>query len=226
MNKTSTVTAGGTVLALDGGTLELTADGVTVSANPDRNYFRLDAGGGTFSVGEGLVHRIAMPVKGSGALTKTGAGVLRLAKVVDRQADDDASETSDAAAQWTGGTCVAEGVLDIGGEAVDLGAFTGGGTVSNGTVTCSLELADAGAALPTFSDVSFARVNVVFSGASEPAVGTSLALARLSGSAAAAGLSNWHAPRGLRAASVAFSLRDGVVYADIVDKRGLLLIVR
>ena len=227
VTKTSSVTAGGTVVALDGGTVELVAGGVSQSANPDRNYFRLDAGGGNFSVGEGLVHRIAMPVKGDGALTKTGAGVLRLAKVVDRQADDAVTETSEPAAQWTGGTCVAGGTLDLGGETVALGNLSGGGVVSNGTVSCTISVAaDGTSAVPTFAAATLAKVRVsVDTSAGEPSVGDEIPVAAI-GPGVVCDVSSWTLSPRLAKVSANFVERGGMVVAQMVSKKGVVLLVR
>ena len=226
VTSTSSVTAGGTVVALDGGTLELVAGGISQSANPDRNYFRLDEGGGTISVGEGLVHRIAMPVKGSGCLTKAGAGVLRLARVVDRQADDDITELAYSAVQWTGGTCVAAGTLDLGGETVDLGTLSGGGVVSNGTVFCAISVAaDGSSPVPTFVDATLATVRVTIdTTAGEPRVGDVIAVARI-GDGVTTDVGSWRISPRLTTAAVDFVVADGVVSARVVDKRGFTLIV-
>lgn len=227
VTKTSSVTAGGTVVALDGGTVELVAGGVSQSANPDRNYFRLDACGGTFSVGEGLVHRIAMPVKGVGSLTKAGAGVLRLAKVVDRQAGDAVTETSEPAAQWTGGTCVAGGTLDLGGETVGLGNLSGGGVVSNGTVSCTISVAaDGTSAVPTFAAATLAKVRVsVDTSAGEPSVGDEIPVAAI-GPGVVCDVSSWTLSPRLAKASAQFVMHGGMAYARIVNKRGLLILVQ
>ena len=225
--KTSEVIAGGTAIALDGGTVEFLASGVTQSANPDRNLFRLDDGGGVFEVGAGLTHRIAMPVTGAGALVKSGEGTLRIAKVVDRQADDAVSELADSAVQWTGGTRVVSGVLDLGGGVADLGVLSGGGTVSNGTVSCTISVSsDETSPIPEFADVVMSDVKVVFDIADgEPAVGESIPVARL-GNGAVADLLKWRDTPRLKTVAAKFREQDGVVYADIVFKPKFRVIVR
>jgi hypothetical protein len=227
VNKTTEIVAGGTVFALDGGTMEFLADGITQSANPDRNMFRLDALGGVFQVGVGLTHRIAMPVTGAGALTKAGEGTLRIAKVLDRQADDAVTESSDCAVQWTGGTRILSGVLDLGGCAADLGVLSGGGTVANGTVDCKISVsADGMSPVPEFVDVVLDDVSVGFDGGEgELAVGDSIPVAKL-GNGVVANVSKWRVAPRLKTVAVEFRLADGVVYADIVFKPKFRVIVR
>ena len=153
--------------------------------------------------------------------------MLRLAKVVDRQADDAVTETSEPAAQWTGGTCVAGGTLDLGGETVALGNLSGGGVVSNGTVSCTISVAaDGTSAVPTFAAATLAKVRVsVDTSSGEPSVGEEIPVAAI-GPGVVCDVSSWTLSPRLAKVSANFVERGGMVVAQMVSKKGVVLLVR
>ena len=206
-------------LVFDGGILELTK-GVAVLktiafTKPEYQGFVSQGAGMTISVGAEIVHTLATPVRGAGSVTKTGAGTLTLAAVSDEG----------CVFRQTGATLVSEGVLDLGGTTQTFAALGGaGGTVQNGTVKGAL-LATVGA---TVDDVPVIGANVAFSSVKlavageAPAVGMKIPVAR-GVSAVPSGLN----PRSTdRQFGVTYTVEDGVLYATLGPKFGLMLIVR
>ena len=163
-------------------------------------------------LGDGIAHTFATPFRGPGDVTKTGAGMMTLAAVAD----------GGGVFRQTGATIVAEGVLDLGGTAQTFAALGGAGTVRNGTVKGAL-LATVGAtgdAVPTFENVTFANVKVAVAGDGAE-VGTRIPLAKAS--AVPAGLLGKTTDK---AHTVAYSVEDGVLYATLGPKSGMMVIVR
>ena len=204
-------------LVFDGGVLEMTSDGVaaheaTTFAKPECQGFTSEGDGMEVQLGDGVVHTFATPFRGAGDVTKTGAGTMALAAVAD----------GNGVFRQTGATVVAEGVLDLGGTAQTFAALGGAGTVRNGTVKGAL-LATVGAsadAVPTFENVTFANVKVAVAGDGAE-VGTRIPLAKAS--AVPAGLLGKTTDK---AHTVAYSVEDGVLYATLGPKSGMMVIVR
>lgn len=204
----------------DGGVLELTKGTVPLEpialAKPEYQGFVTEGAGMTIRVGEETVHTLATPVRGGGSVTKTGVGTLTLAAIED----------NGCVFRQTGATLVSEGVLDLGGTTQTFAALGGaGGTVQNGTVKGAL-LATVGA---TVDDVPVIGANVTFSSVrmevegDAPAAGMKIPVARITGTAVPAGLSQRSADRQF---GVAYTVEDGVLYATLGPKFGLMLIVR
>ena len=204
----------------DGGVLELTKgtqDLVPIALKcPEYQGFVTEGAGMTIRVGEEIVHTLATPVRGAGSVTKTGAGTLTLAAIED----------NGCVFRQTGATLVSEGVLDLGGTTQTFAALGGaGGTVQNGTVKGAL-LATVGA---TDGDVPVIGENVTFSSVrmavvgDAPAVGMKIPVARITGTAVPAGLSQRSADRQF---GITYTVEDGVLYATLGPKSGLMLIVR
>lgn len=204
----------------DGGVLELTkgTQELTPIALPKPEYqgFVSQGAGMEIRVGAEIVHTLATPVSGEGSVTKTGAGTLTLAAIED----------NGCVFRQTGATLVSEGVLDLGGTTQTFAALGGaGGTVQNGTVKGAL-LATVGA---TVDDVPVIGANVTFSSVKvavvgeDPEVGMKIPVARVTGAAVPAGLNPRSADRQF---GITYTVEDGVLYAALGPKFGLMLIVR
>ena len=133
--------------AFDGGCAEFTLNGGISSADdPDKVCFRADAGGGELKVGAGVTHALAMPLRGEGAFTKTGAGTLILTNdltytVSDNQPVHTDKGTCTLKVANAGGVRVAEGTLFCVAGTTDASArFSGTGTLG-GTFGESFTLA-------------------------------------------------------------------------------------
>ncbi len=157
----------------DGGTFEIlphntaeckTATSTWVNAN---RGIETTGAGMSVKIAEGSTHDFNFPVKGTGSVTKTGAGTFKL--VAPRTAGE-------KLLQYTGGTVVSNGTLVVDGSLVADGAksfevaegatldlnestlasatISGAGVVTNGTLSAATIAYDADAVL-TFEDVAF-----------------------------------------------------------------------
>ncbi|MGN0853227.1 MAG: hypothetical protein ACI4Q3_07595 [Kiritimatiellia bacterium] len=225
------------VVAFDGGSAEFTLNGGISTANaPDRTSFRADAGGGELIVGAGLVHALAVPLRGTGVFTKSGAGTLVLTN--DLKVTVSSSESPSYGEMGTctlkagnaGGIRVAEGTLVCVAGATDTSSrFSGTGTLSGSFGTSfTLDVPKEATDGLTFADVEVQTVFMDFGYSDEcPApTGTSAVVAKVP-TAEAFGAIAWKA-RNLGAGKVALLDRDaetGVVTATFKSS-GLAIYVR
>ena len=66
------------VFAFDNGVMKLNKTGESIISAPSTRYVQIEDGGLTVEVGDGLMHTMRLPFRGTGALTKTGAGTFVL----------------------------------------------------------------------------------------------------------------------------------------------------
>ena len=66
------------VFAFDNGVMKLNRKGESIISAPSTRYVQIEDGGLTVEVGDGLMHTMRLPFRGTGALTKTGAGTFVL----------------------------------------------------------------------------------------------------------------------------------------------------
>lgn len=192
----------GVTNTFDGGTLELTASGTSLFANPEENVMVVGSNGATVSVGEGLTHRLAFPVVGAGALVKSGAGTLVLGKTLDWQSDAVTNECEATVLRTTGAVEIAEGALDFAGESVSLVLKPSQGEIRNATL---------------------AGVRVDLAGLT-PEIGQRIPIVRL-GSGVTANLGTWRLATRSPDYSACFVREGDIVVAEIVTKPGLMMIV-
>jgi len=151
-------------IRLDNGTLELLASGSPNLVDPQKRQVEICAAGGTVRVDGSTRFAFTFPIKGPGALTKTGSGELVIAVGREITLEEGPSGTLSESgtgdsglvtAQWSGLTTVSEGTmtfeetasiagrsfvvadgatLDLGGYSGSLVAVSGGGTLRNATV--------------------------------------------------------------------------------------------
>ncbi|MGN0852503.1 MAG: hypothetical protein ACI4Q3_03905 [Kiritimatiellia bacterium] len=161
----------------DGGTLELTNDtsGVaarTAFARPEIQGFTSAGAGMVVRLGEGIEHAFATPFRGAGAVTKTGAGTMRLEAVAD----------GGPVFRGPGDVFVAEGTVDLGGLTETVACFAGaGGVVCNGT--CALKGRVDAATLLTLGDATQVGRVEIAPAETEFADGQTFAVARIAAGA-------------------------------------------
>ncbi|MGN0845781.1 MAG: hypothetical protein ACI4RA_00160, partial [Kiritimatiellia bacterium] len=125
-------------VVFDGGSAEFTLDGGVSTANrADTTSFRAAAGGGELIVAAGKTHALAVPLKGPGAFTKSGAGTLVLTNDLGVAIDGNnlpvytEKGTCTVKVANAGGVRVAEGTLACVAGATDAAArFSGTGTLT------------------------------------------------------------------------------------------------
>lgn len=208
----------------DAGTLELTASGTSLFAQPAAHPTVAGARGMTVRIPADVTHRIAFPVVGEGVVVKSGAGTLRVGKVLDWVDDETWTETDLPVFGNDGGLRADEGIVDFGGETLALGKIGGGGTFRNGTVSCTIDVPAGGTdALPRFEDIILSKVTVDFNMSEPCAEGTTIAVARL-GSGVVTNVSGWRR-KNAAGLGATFTVVDGVVLATL-EKHGMVLIFR
>lgn len=218
-------------LVFDGGTLDVTSDasGNALSARTEvksaYDAFVTTGDGMSINVGEDITHTFAAPIKGTGDVRKTGAGTLRLSVVVD----------GGAVSRQEGRFEVAEGMLDLNGEAVEIKNLCGSATVTNGTLSGSIavdfgETADEVVQLADTVDFGPIQLNVLEIPEVIP-VGALVPLARSAADISGATLSSW---RGKFSSNiderkyriVGKKVENGVVYGAVEDASGLMILLR
>jgi len=149
------LTMSGLNMVFNGGVMEPTASGDSLSTAADKQSFIIEAGGLTLRTASGIRHAFHFPFTGSGALTKTGPGEAVFAQGFSF-IPNGTNYTGLATGNYTGGTVVQEGTLSVSngtirsdaavaiaagaklnlsGSAVTLGEVSGLGTVSNGVLS-------------------------------------------------------------------------------------------
>lgn len=136
-------------LAFDGGFAEFTLnDGISTVVNPVRTGLRAAAGGGELRVAAGVTHALAIPLRGEGAFTKTGAGTLVLTNDLGFSMQNNLPVYTEKGTKTlkvanAGGVRIAEGTLFCVEGTTDASArFSGTGTLG-GTFGESFTLAVA-----------------------------------------------------------------------------------
>lgn len=212
----------------DGGTLAFTQTAEskpTVFRKPECQGFVATGAGMEIAVGTGMTHTNGVPVRGDGAVVKTGAGTLAL----------DPSGRSDLQPfQQAGALAVREGTLDLSGRSVAFGALGGGeGTIMNGRVdaftrqAATAEEIEDVASTPRFgADVDFnERLLIGFAVPPELADrGACVAVARLEGEAPATDA--WKSEGLADGLMAVYEVREGVVWATIKSSSGMTIILR
>ena len=160
----------------DGGIFEVNASTAEQNcrsrmAQSERQGFTVEDGGLEVAIADGVNHYITFPVRGVGAVVKTGAGALYMTESYSLE-----TSSEQKLLQHTGGTVVSNGTLVVDGSLVADGAksfeiaegaaldlnettlagatVSGAGVVTNGTLSAATIAYDADAAL-TFEDVAF-----------------------------------------------------------------------
>ncbi|MBR4259217.1 MAG: autotransporter-associated beta strand repeat-containing protein [Kiritimatiellae bacterium] len=160
----------------DGGIFEVNASTAEQNcrsrmAQSERQGFTVEDGGLEVAIADGVNHYITFPVRGVGAVVKTGAGALYMTESYSLE-----TSSEQKLLQHTGGTVVSNGTLVVDGSLVADGAksfeiaegatldlnettlasatISGAGVVTNGTLSAATIAYDADAAL-TFEDVAF-----------------------------------------------------------------------
>jgi hypothetical protein len=184
-------------VAVDGGYAQFTLNGgISTAVNPATTCFRADAGGGELVAAAGVSHALAIPLRGSGTFTKTGAGTLVFTNdlgvsMVDNLPVYSALASSTVKIANGGGLTIAEGTVRcVAGTTDAASRFSGTGTLSGtfGTLTLDVD-AEATDGL-TFADLTAAQVVVDFGRTDENPVprGGSAVVAKIGAGASFAGM--------------------------------------
>ena len=184
-------------VAFDGGYAQFTLNGgISTAVNPATTCFRADAGGGELVAAAGVSHALAIPLRGSGTFTKTGAGTLVFTNdlgvsMVDNLPVYSALASSTVKIANGGGLTIAEGTVRcVAGTTDAASRFSGTGTLSGtfGTLTLDVD-AEATDGL-TFADLTAAQVVVDFGRTDENPVprGGSAVVAKIGAGASFAGM--------------------------------------
>ena len=166
-------------VAFDGGYAQFTLNGgISTAVNPATTCFRADAGGGELVAAAGVSHALAIPLRGSGTFTKTGAGALVFTNdlsvsMVNNLPVYSALASSTVKIANGGGLTIAEGTVRcVAGTTDAASRFSGTGTLSGTFGTLTLDV-DAGATNGlTFADLTAAQVVADFGRAGEDPVPT------------------------------------------------------
>ncbi len=188
-------------VAFDGGYAQFTLNGgISTAVNPATTCFRADAGGGELVAAAGVSHALAIPLRGSGTFTKTGAGTLVFTNdlgvsMVDNLPVYSALASSTVKIANGGGLTIAEGTVRcVAGTTDAASRFSGTGTLSGTFGTLTLDV-DAGATNGlTFADLTAAQVVADFGRTDENPVqrGGSAVVAKIGAGASFAGMA-WKA---------------------------------
>lgn len=147
----ATSTSNTTPITLDDGCMEFTqADGISSAKNGDATYFDVLEGGAEFA--NAVAHTLAIPVKGAGRATKTGAGALTIASPL--------TTTTVKTLQNEGGMLINAGTVTASEETVSDGyKFGGAGTLIGNFNTLGIIAGDDAI---TLRDVSATKFQVDF----------------------------------------------------------------
>ncbi len=114
--------------------------------------------------------------------------------------------------------------LSLNGDAVALGAVTGGGTVSDGTLSATLLSVGKDGVVPTFANVAFGEMLVDCGGDAGP-LGTTYKVAHVDGMNALSG--SWKAANVEEGRKLSFTLdAHGDVLAKVESTGGMVIIIR
>lgn len=221
-------------VAFDGGYAQFTLNGgVSTAVSPATTCFRADAGGGELITAAGVTHTLAIPLRGTGRFTKTGAGTLVFTNDLNVAMVDNLPVYSELASSTVkvangGGFEVAEGTVKcVAGTTDAASRFSGTGTLAGSFGILTLDVdAEATDGL-TFADLTATQVVADFGRASDDPVpsGGSAVVAKI-GAGASFGDMAWKAVN-LGKDRVAGFLCDanGVVTAHFRNT-GLVVIIR
>ncbi len=221
-------------VAFNGGYAQFTLnDGVSTVVNPATTCFRADAGGGELVVAAGVSHILAIPLRGSGTFTKTGAGTLVFTNdlgvsMVNNLPVYSALPSSTVKISNNGGLRIAEGTVRCVAGTTDVSSrFSGMGTLSGAFGTFTLDVvADATDGL-TLADLTAAQVVADFGRTDENPVpiGSSAVVAKIGAGASFGGMA-WKGMNFGKNRVAEFSCdANGVVTAH-VRSSGLAIFIR
>jgi len=188
-------------VAFDGGYAQFTLNGgVSTVVSPATTCFRADAGGGELVAAAGVSHALAIPLRGSGTFTKTGAGTLVFTNdlsvsMVNNLPVYAALPSSTVKIANGGGLTIAEGTVRcVAGTTDAASRFSGTGTLSGTFGTLTLDVAADATDGLTFADLAASQVVADFGRAAEDPVpaGGSAVVAKI-GAGASFGDMAWKA---------------------------------
>ncbi len=221
-------------LVFDGGFAAFTQDGGISAGTPATTCLRAEAGGGELRVAAGVSHALALPLTGTGAFTKTGAGTLVLTNdlavgyVNSAYTFKETGATTPKLAN-AGGLVVAEGTVRcVAGAAPEGARVSGTGTLSGAFTSLTIAVEPGATEALAFADLTAETVRVDFGVAADAAplpVGTQTAVACLD-DAARFGAIAWKGGNVGAGRVVRFACaEDGTVVATVASG-GTVLILR
>ncbi len=166
-------------VTFDGGYAQFTLNGgISTAKSPNKTCFRADAGGGELRVAAGVSHALAIPLKGTGVFTKTGAGTLVVTNDTTFTTANNLPSYSPLTSQFVkiendGGVRIDAGTLRcVAGTTGDKSRFSGTGTLSGVFGTVRLDVADDATDGLTLADLTATQVIADFHHAAEDPVTT------------------------------------------------------
>ncbi len=166
-------------VTFDGGYAQFTLDGgISTAKYPAKTCFRASAGGGELRVAAGVSHALAIPLKGTGLFTKTGAGTLVITNDTTYTMANNLPSYTLLTSQHVkiendGGVRIDEGTLRcVAGTTGDKSRFSGTGTLSGVFGVVRLDVADDATDGLTFADLTATQVVADFGHAADDPVTT------------------------------------------------------
>lgn len=225
-------------LVFDGGFAAFTQDGGISAGTPATTCLRAEAGGGELRVAAGVSHALALPLAGTGAFTKTGAGTLVLTNdlaVAQTYVSGVPTYTFKETGATTpklanaGGLVIAEGTVRcVAGAAPEGTRVSGTGTLSGAFTSLTLAVEPGATEALAFADLTAETVRVDFGVAADAAplpVGTQTAVACLD-DAARFGAIAWKGGNVGTGRVVRFACADDGTVVATVASGGTVLLLR
>ncbi len=237
----------------DGGILNVGSNNTwSATKYADKQGFVVGDNGMTVNVTNTFVHTMTVPFRGDGEILKTGGGVCVFTNAYNVESDNAKPPQYRPTAQKTllnaGGLSVREGVavvhpstvtedysitvedgaaLSLGGGELSLAALSGGGIVSNGTISATMPMTANGEGILTFTDVRFGGMFVdlgIAETEKRPPLGQKYTVAHLGDGTSLMG--TWKGVNVGEGGKLTFKVENGDVVATVESIGGMVIILR
>lgn len=227
--------SGAVELLFDNGILEPQGVNTSFVCRATQQGMRILNGGLTLNTTSNVFYHCGLPIRGTGALIKTGPGTAVFGQAIEFQPNNTTNWlTAIPTLQQTGGTVIQQGtlilaaggttttnamtiasgaVLDLSGETTTLGNIAGGGTITHGSLTATYIFSEG--TLLNFEDIAEATITVDFGRAADQPMPTGKkAIATLSGTVKPI-VTGWKTVHAGQNYTAVYSVENTTVYADI-----------